>query len=83
MNAKQDHLYRPHGANADEWRLFLSCHVDSRATSVDGLSFAAVQIAEAIEAERARCVAIVKRWFGGDDICDRGYECVQEILREI
>ena len=29
--------------------------------------------------ERARCVAIVKRWFAGDDPFDIGYECIREI----
>ncbi len=52
----------PRGSNADEWRLFLSGYVDSRATSIDGMSFVAVQIAEAIEAERERCAAIVRRF---------------------
>jgi hypothetical protein len=46
---------RPQGSNADEWRLFLSAYVDSRATIFDGLSFVAVQIAEAIEGMRERC----------------------------
>jgi hypothetical protein len=48
-------MKRPEGANADEWRLFLSFYLDSRATSVDGLSYVAVQISEAIE--EAECHA--------------------------
>jgi hypothetical protein len=51
---------RPQGTNADEWRLFLSAYLDSRTTSADGLSFMAVQIAEAIEAERSRCAAMAQ-----------------------
>jgi hypothetical protein len=44
---------RPKGNNADEWHLFLSERLDSRATSPNGLLFVAVQIAEAIDdAER-------------------------------
>jgi hypothetical protein len=31
--------------------------------------------------ERAECVEIVKYWFGGNDISDSGYECVEEIQR--
>ncbi len=42
-------MSRPTGSNADEWRLFLSEHLDTRATEVDGLSFVAVQIAEALD----------------------------------
>lgn len=52
---------RPRGSNADEWQLFLCHHLDNRATSLNGLTFMAVQIAEAIEdgrrEERARIVA--------------------------
>ncbi len=36
-------------------------------------------VERAIAAERARCVARVKHWFGGDSIDDDGYECVLEI----
>jgi hypothetical protein len=44
---------RPTGSNADEWHLFLSEYLDNRATSPSGLTFMAVQIAEAIDdAER-------------------------------
>ncbi len=49
---------RPRGTHAWEWRLFLSGYVDSRATSIDGLSFVAVQIVQAIEAERERCAQL-------------------------
>ena len=40
---------RPAGSNADEWHLFLSEHLD-KATFSSGLTFMAVQIAEAIDA---------------------------------
>ncbi len=49
---------RPRGSNADEWRFFLSVYLDDRATNPDGLSFVAVQIVEAIEAERERCAGL-------------------------
>ena len=42
-------MRRPHGSNADEWHLFLSEHLDNRANSPSGLSFIAVQIAEALD----------------------------------
>jgi hypothetical protein len=45
---------RPKGANADEWYLFLCEHLDNRATCPNGLTFMAVQIAEAIEAAEQR-----------------------------
>jgi hypothetical protein len=41
---------RPRGSNADEWHLFLSEHLAARADSPHGLTFMAVQIANAIEA---------------------------------
>jgi hypothetical protein len=41
---------RPRGSNADEWHLFLSQYLDNRATSPDGLTFMAIQIAKAIAA---------------------------------
>ena len=48
-----DPCTRPLGSNADEWHLFLSTHLDNRASRPTGLTFMAVQIAEAIEdAER-------------------------------
>lgn len=48
-----DNPKRPEGSNADEWHLFLSRYLDNRATSPSGMTFMAVQIAEAIEdAER-------------------------------
>jgi hypothetical protein len=40
---------RPSGSNADEWHLFLTKHLDNRAGN-NGLTYMAVQIAEAIEA---------------------------------
>jgi uncharacterized protein YgfB (UPF0149 family) len=39
----------PLGSNADEWRLFLCQHLDSRATWPNGLTYMALQIAEAID----------------------------------
>jgi hypothetical protein len=42
-------------------------------------SRALVPTARAIAAERERCIARVKHWFGGDDIFHQGYECVREI----
>jgi hypothetical protein len=39
---------RPRGSNADEWHLFLCERLDNRANHPDGLTFAAVQIAEAL-----------------------------------
>lgn len=45
---------RPTGSNADEWHLFLSQYLDNRATQPSGLTFIAVQIAEAIDAARGR-----------------------------
>jgi tellurite resistance protein len=41
---------RPSGSNADEWHLFLLEYLDNRANFLDGLTYMAVQIAEAIEA---------------------------------
>jgi ribosomal protein L40E len=44
---------RPEDSNADAWHLFLSEYLDARANSPSGLTFMAVQIAEAIDnAER-------------------------------
>lgn len=40
---------RPNGSNADEWHLFLTEWLDNRATCPNGMTFAAVQIAEAID----------------------------------
>jgi hypothetical protein len=40
---------RPDGSNADEWHLFLTCFLDCRATSPNGLTYMAVQIAEALD----------------------------------
>lgn len=51
---------RPEGSNADEWRLFLSDHLDTQSNY--GLTYVAVQIVEAIEAainaERERCALV-------------------------
>lgn len=41
---------RPSGSNADEWHLFLSQHLDNRAQFPYGMSYVAVQIAEALDA---------------------------------
>ncbi len=38
---------------------------------------------EMVAAERERCVAWIKHWFGGDNIDDRGYECVREIKNDL
>lgn len=44
---------RPEDSNADAWHLFLSEYLDARANSPSGMTFMAVQIAEAIDdAER-------------------------------
>lgn len=48
-------MKRPSGSNADEWHLFLCEYLDD---PCDGLAFIAVQIAEAIEAERERCAML-------------------------
>jgi hypothetical protein len=40
---------RPVGSNADEWHVFLCEHLDSRAACPNGLTFMAVQIAEAFD----------------------------------
>jgi hypothetical protein len=45
---------RPRGSNADEWHLFLSGYLDNRASFPGGLTYAALQIAEAIEAAEKR-----------------------------
>ena len=48
-------MRRPHGSDADEWHLFLSEYLDNRANSPSGLTFIAVQIAEALdEAQESR-----------------------------
>jgi hypothetical protein len=69
---------RPRGSNADEWHLFLCQRLDNRATYPNGLEFTAVQIAEAIEAERKRCISWVRWWLGGDPF-ESGYECIRNI----
>ena len=43
-------MKRPRGSNADEWHLFLTEFCDNRATQPNGMTYVAVQIAEAIEA---------------------------------
>jgi len=50
---EREELRRPSGSNADEWRLFLSEHLDNRRVN-DGLTYIAVQIAEAIDATRCK-----------------------------
>ena len=45
---------RPTGSNADEWHSFLCHHLDNRATSPNGLTYVAMQIAEAIDAAMVR-----------------------------
>lgn len=50
---------RPSGTNADEWHLFLCEYLCDRPNGAgDGLAFIAVQVAEAIEAERERCARL-------------------------
>jgi hypothetical protein len=56
---------RPSGSNADEWYLFLSEWLGSCATHPDGLAFVAVQIAEAIEAEREACAETAESIYPG------------------
>lgn len=50
LPAYYDGHQRPTGSNADEWHLFLSEHCCSRPNQVNGLTYMAVQIAEAIDA---------------------------------
>lgn len=52
---------RPQGSNADEWHLFLCHYADNRATQPNGLTYLAVQIAEAIEARTERLEAELRR----------------------
>lgn len=40
---------RPRGSNADEWLRFLTEYLDNQASFPRGLTYVAVQIAEAIE----------------------------------
>jgi len=42
-------MTRPSGSNADEWHLFLCELLDNRATYPNGMTYVAVQIAEAID----------------------------------
>lgn len=44
-----DGTKRPSGSNADEWHLFLCTRLCNRPNHIDGLSYMAVQIAEAID----------------------------------
>jgi hypothetical protein len=44
---------RPTGSNSDEWHLFLIKHLDNRADN-NGLTYMAVQIAEALEEAQER-----------------------------
>jgi hypothetical protein len=50
--------HRPQGANADEWHLFLCGYLDNRASFPRGLTYVAVQIAEAIDEAEARGFAL-------------------------
>jgi hypothetical protein len=45
---------RPSGSNADEWHLFLSEYCCDRPNQYSGMTYMAVQIAEAIEAAERR-----------------------------
>ena len=54
-----DRSMRPSGSNADEWRMFLQAWLgDGNDGDALSLSYCAVQIAEAIEAERERCAQL-------------------------
>ena len=55
-----DRSTRPIGSNADEWHLFLCQYLDNRATSPNGLTFMAVQIADAIDAAEARPKSLLR-----------------------
>ncbi len=68
---------RPRGSNADEWHMFLCEMLDSRATSPDGLTFASVQIAEAIEAAVAE-----ERAIRGMKTAAERYDAVTEEYRK-
>jgi hypothetical protein len=63
MSGCYDGSKRPEGSNADEWHLFLTVYAAERANQIIGLSFLAVQIAEAIEEaqERGRQLYILSR----------------------
>lgn len=53
---------RPAGSNADEWHLFLCRYLDNRAMFPTGLTYVAVQIAEALDprfAQQPRTATIV------------------------
>ncbi len=50
--SEADVMRRPSGSNADEWLLFLMEHLDNQ--DKDSLTFMAVQIAEAIDARKAK-----------------------------
>lgn len=45
---------RPAGSNADEWHLFLTEYCCNRPNQVNGMTYIAVQIAEAIETAERR-----------------------------
>lgn len=51
---KSDTGRRPAGSNADEWHLFLTEYCCNRPNQVNGMTYMAVQIAEAIEAAERR-----------------------------
>jgi hypothetical protein len=56
MKTMSDLVKRPRDSNADAWHLFLSEYLDARANIPNGLTFMAVQIAEAIDdAAREQC----------------------------
>jgi hypothetical protein len=51
-------MSRPKGNNADEWHLFLCEYLDSRANgNGSGLTYMAVQVAEALDEQIAEAVA--------------------------
>lgn len=52
---------RPKGNNADEWHLFLSEWLDNSATCPNGMTFMAVQIAEAIDDAERRALSVARQ----------------------
>jgi hypothetical protein len=60
---------RPDGSNADEWLLFLEERLDNRANCPNGLTFMAVQIAEAIDKVKVRA--------------EKAEACVKEMRKEV
>jgi hypothetical protein len=55
MTTSDEDRKRPSGSNADEWHLFLTKHLDNRASN-NGLTYMALQICEAIDEARTKQV---------------------------